>query len=251
MIKINEQFEAIDKQIHGNLKVKPINNVNHLNEKSNAIIVAEEIVDILGDAPIVLLKDAQTGVFKLSAIYGLAKDENLFINTEGAWLGNYIPVTFNMEPFGISIGEDKIDRIKINVNSGCISNTEGHTLFDEGQESKYLTNMRQQLESIIDASLQTDNFMRELVNHNLLAEFKVILETEGGEKRELADLYTINTEELAMLSQEDLTQFHKMNYLGPIYGMQQSIKQFRKLVKLHNNRYPTKKVKAAIHIEKV
>jgi hypothetical protein len=44
--------------------------------------------------------------------------------------------------------------------------------------------------------------------------------------------------------------FHEMNYWGAIYGIQQSLKQFKKLVQLSNAQKSNSKIKMTIHIDR-
>lgn len=246
-----ETFEVINEVQHNDLRVKSHNGCSHLKTLNNSPIFAEEISEIAANFPIVFLKDASTGTFKLSALFGLMPKENLFVNEKGNWTGTYIPVALNIDPFGLVLdAESDEKRITINVNSPCVSKEEGSELFTNQQETPYLTDMRKQLNTIADASIQTDKLIAELVNRNLLTEFKISIDGLSKEPQVIDDLYTINTDEFSYLSNDDVFMFHKMNYWGAIYGIQQSLKQFKKLVQLRNAQTSNNKIKMTIHIDR-
>jgi hypothetical protein len=248
---IEETFEVINKVSHNELRVKSHSSCNHLKTVNSSAIFAEEIPEVAANFPIAFLKNASTGTFKLSALFGLMPEENLFVNEKDNWTGTYIPVALNIDPFGLVLdAQSDEERITINVNSPCVSKAEGEKLFEKQQETPYLASMRKQLNTIVDASIQTDKLIAELVNRNLLTEFKISIEGLSKEPKVIDDLYTINTDEFSYLSNEDVVMFHKMNYWGAVYGIQQSLKQFKKLVQLSNEQKPQRKIKLTIHIDR-
>ncbi|MFT5851050.1 MAG: hypothetical protein ACI87J_001016 [Colwellia sp.] len=250
MEHIKETFEVINEASHNELRVKPHSGCNHLKTVNNSAIFAEEISEVAANFPIAFLKDPSIGTFKLSALFGLMPEENLFVNEKGDWSGTYIPVALNLDPFGLVLGAQSDEkRITINVNSPCVSKAEGEKLFENQQETPYLASMRKQLNTIVDASIQTDKLIAELVNRNLLTEFKISIEGLSEEPQVIDDLYTINTDEFSYLSKEDVFMFHEMNYWGAIYGIQQSLKQFKKLVQLSNAKTSNSKIKITIYID--
>jgi hypothetical protein len=251
MTQIKPSFEVINEAKHKELRVKPNTTCSHLKTVNNSPLFAEEIPEIAANFPIAFLKDASTGMFKLSALFGLMPEENLFVNENGNWTGTYIPVVLNLDPFGLVLdAESDENRIEINVNSSCVSKEEGNQLFENQQETPYLVDMRKQLNTITDASIQTDKLISELVNRNLLTEFKISIEGLSQEPQVIDDLYTINTDEFSYLSNDDVLMFHEYNYWGAIYGIQQSLKQFKKLVQLRNILHPKSKIKVTIHIDR-
>ena len=251
MSEQKENFQSINNTEHADLCVKDFSDCHHLTNTNYSALVAEEIADMAANCPVVFLKDADSGRFQLSALFGLTPNENLFVNEKGQWLGTYIPVNFNIKPFSTSSAdENSEDWLCIDVNSPNVSKSEGKRLFENNTESAYLSQMRQQLETIIDASVQTEKLTQELVNRNLITEFKLIIEGLTEEPEVIHDLYTINVDEFSYLTSEDVFMFHEMNYWGPIYAIQHSMKQFKKLVQLRNARYAKSKIKLTLHFDK-
>ncbi len=251
MSNITVNHQAIDAAVHADLRVTSNKDFAHLATLNNSSILAEEIAEMVGSCPVVFLQDEDAGRFQLSALFGLLPDENLFVNEQDDWTGTYVPVSLNLGAFAVFAGaENENERVKIDENSPLISKTEGKALFENGKESTFLTDMRAQLETVIDASVQTENFIQNLVNRNLICEFGLTLNgLEGGPKM-IKGLYTINTDELAYMAQEDVMMFHEMRFWGPLYAIQHSMKQFKKLVQLHNVKHPEAKISLEVHVDR-
>jgi len=251
MSNVNENYHSICATTHADVRIKSNVGCAHLTTLNNSSILAEEVAEMVGSCPVVFLQDEDAGNFQLSALFSLLPDENLFVNQQGHWTGTYIPVGLNLEPFAVFVGaESENDRIKIKRSSTCISKTDGEKLFVNGLESAYLKDMRAQLETVIDASIQTEKFIQNLVNRNLISEFGITLEGLPEGPKVIKGLYTINTDEFPYLTNEDVLLFHEMHYWGPIYAIQHSMKQFKKLVQLHNTRYPNNKIKLTLHVDR-
>lgn len=244
----SKNFETINKNKHAKLKVNSDAGLGHLTYYTNTIILAEEVADVSADAPIIFLKDPATGTFKLSALLGFPGESNLFIDHDENWIGTYLPITLGLEPFGLFTDGLEDERIRLNTNSHYLSTQHGHALFEGDNESGYLKEMRSKLESVIDAAIQTDNFISALVNRGLLTELKLVLKDQNNNCEVIDDLYTINMEEILKLSNDDVINFHRLNYWGAIYGIQQSLKQIKKLLLLKNKNTEDVKYSISIHI---
>ena len=176
------------------------------------------------------------------------------VNEQGQWTSPYVPVGLNMAAFGVfGSEENEKDRVKIEPNSPFLSTTEGKPLFDGKDESAFLKDMRAQLETVIDASMQTSTFIESLVNRNLICEFGLTiesLENSDGKPKIIKGLYTINSDEFPYLAAEDVQMFHEMGYWGPIYAIKHSMNQFKKLVQLHNEKHSSEKIKLNVHVDR-
>jgi hypothetical protein len=243
-------YTPLSNETHANLKVNIASTLSHLKSVNNTSVVAEEIAEIAADCPVVLLKNEETGKFQLSALLGLSALENLLIDDEGKWIGTYIPVGLEIAPFGFFIDkEDEAGRLQIDMNSTFLSDTVGKALYENGTESIFLQQMREQLELIHDASVQTEALIENLVNRNLIAALKVVINADGIEQQIIGDLYTINVDEFAYMANEDIVMFHQMGYWGPVYAMKQSLSQFKRLASLKQQQDQKGKVTVLLHID--
>lgn len=240
------QSICVDK--HSNLRVNLSNDHSHFSSHNSCAIVADEITQSAANFPVAFVKDPESGRFQLSALFGLLPQENLFVGSDNKWLGTYLPTGLSIMPFGVVIGEGaESDWIKIDANSTCLSCDIGQPLFEQGQPSHFYQDMRQQISTLIDASSQTEIFIENLVNRNLLTEMTIVLTDGEGKQQVINDLYTINVDEFAYLTQEDVMLFHRLHYWRAIYAIEQSVHQFKRLSQLKNRQAP---MSLSIHIER-
>ncbi len=247
----NINYHSIAEATHADVRINSNIGCAHLATVNSSSILAEEVAEMAGSCPVVFLQDEESGTFQLSVLFALFPNENLFVNQQDNWSGTYIPVALDMEPFAVFAGEEnENDRIKIKENSPCLSTTKGDKLFEKGKESAYLTDKRAQLETVIDAAIQTEEFIENLVNRNLISEFAITLEGLPEGSKVIKGLYTINMDEFRYLTNEDVIFFHEMHYWGAVYACQHSMKQFKKLLQLHNERHADNKITLTLHIDR-
>lgn len=251
MTNLKENFQPISTQLGPDVRVLTNAGYRHIAHLSNTALIGDEIVAAAANFPIVFLKDEETGRFELSALLGLEAGENLFVDSSGGWRGTHLPKSLGALPFTAFLGrEDEAERIQIDLNSPIVSRNEGEPLFSNGKETDYLKVQCERIEALIDGYLQVENMVEELVNRNLIAEFLLQVEEKGKKQRFIRDLYTINVDEFSYLADSDVLAFHKLNYWGPIYAIQQSVTQFRRLIQLRDRINPDRKTKLTVHLKR-
>jgi len=250
MTKWTENYQAISPEAHAEFGVVTGSGFGHVAHMSSIGIVAEEAAEVAADHPVVFFKDGESDRFRLSALLGLADGENLFVDSDGRWLGTQIPVGVRMLPFGILFGgDDESQRFRIDVNSPIVSKDGRERLFEGGEETSFLKKQRGFLEVLVDSTIQTEVFIEQLVNRNLLAEFMISVDGVSEKTQVIRDMYTINVDEFDDMSEQDVLEFHKLHYLGVIYAIQQSLTQFRRLIQLRDNRYPQQTISVTVHVQ--
>jgi len=246
--KWTEKYQAISPDEHGELGVVTGSGFGHVAHMSRVGVVAEEVTEVVADCPVVFLRDAESDRYRLSALLGLTGDENLFVDSDGRWLGTQVPVGIRMLPFGMLLGGgDESQRFRIDVNSPLITRNGGQPLFEGGDSSVFLQKRRGFLEALIDSTVQTELFIEKLVDRNLLKEFMISIEGISDKPQAIRDLYTIDVDVFEKMSEEDVLEFHEFHYLGVVYAIQQSLTQFRRLIQLRNSRYPDQTVSVTVH----
>ena len=233
---------------HASLKVQVPSDYRHLAETNSSAIVVEEVSDVACNFPIAFLRDEESGSFHLNALLGLYAGQNLFTDKTGEWTATYLPSGMSLLPFSFFVEPDVDDQLTLDVGSDLVSEEEGVSLFESGEPSQFLSRIREQVSKTVDGYLQTQHFTDLLINMNLLCEFSVELGSGGGEKTVIGDLYTINTAEFAFLSDEDILEFHKLNYWNAIYLIMHSLKQFKHMQGLHNRANKDQQIDLAINL---
>lgn len=191
--------------------------------------------------PIFFTKNDTTNVFTPVCLYGINKDENLFLVNQ-QWQAHYIPLSMQRLPFSIAIqntiqnGVATQERmLSIDLDSPKVSTKQGINLFlEHGGTSEYLENIINVLDNLHHGLQENQPFIKTLIKHGLLESVTLELDLVNGVKHNLLDFYTINEDTLNQLSSEAIAQLHSQGYLASIYMIIASQVHVRDLVALKN-----------------
>lgn len=248
---MTDNIQPVSNQLDPDIRVRARPGFNHVAHFNSASLTGDEIVAAAANFPVVFLKDEETGRFELSALLGLGAGENLFVDDKGRWLATHLPKGLSLLPFVAFPGrEEPEERVQIDLGSPVLSRTQGEYLYRDGEETDFLKARREYAEAVIDGYLQVEKMVEELVNRNLMAEFLLQIEEPGQEPLVIRDLYTINVDEFSYMADADVLSFHQLGYWGPIYAIQQSVTQFRRLVQLRDRARPGRKTKLTVHLQR-
>jgi hypothetical protein len=208
---------------------------------SYTTIVDSEFRSIQAHYPIFFRKNANTSQFEAVALFGFAKQENLFLDQQG-WHANYVPLSIQRRPFLIGFQEtneqgiiEKQPMVHIDMNSKRVNKTQGQQVFlDQGGQSDYLQKISSILMAIHDGHQSTKLFIDELLEHDLIEAVSVKVQLNDGSNHELASLYTINEEKLSKLDNATLSHFHQQGYLQHIYMVLASMSHISDLIDKKN-----------------
>ncbi len=191
--------------------------------------------------PIFFLKDANTGHFFSTAIFGFTEQENLFL-VDKKWDAAYVPLSVQRQPFLIgvqNITEDGIQKqhrvLQIDLNNPKVNTSEGEALFLEfGGNTPYLDNAADVLETLHHGVEDDKVFVETLLEHNLLESFNLDVELNDRSKHQMIGFYTINEDKLKELSSDVLKSLHDKNYMQAIYMAIASQSNIRDLLNRKN-----------------
>jgi hypothetical protein len=195
----------------------------------SAVVFPTEFREAQREYPIFFRKEPGTEDFLSVAVFGFAKDENLFLDANG-WNARYLPAAIARGPFLIGFHEDE-PVIHIDLDHPRVSETEGEPLFlPLGGQSPYLQYMAWVLDILhrgIAASKQMFTMFTEL---DLVAPLKLEIRLTADEHRNLHGFYTINEERLRNLDAPSLARLHQAGFLESAYLVIASMTNFQKLV---------------------
>jgi hypothetical protein len=191
--------------------------------------------------PIFFTKDDITNTFSPVCLYGINKDENLFLVNQ-QWQAHYIPLSMQRLPFAIATqntmqnGVATQERmLSIDLDSPKVSTKQGINLFlEHGGNSDYLENVINVLDNLHHGLQQNQPFIKTLIKHGLLESVSLELDLVNGLKHSLLGFYTINEDTLNQLSSDAIAQLHSQGYLACIYMVIASQVHVRDLVALKN-----------------
>jgi SapC len=197
-------------------------------------VIVTEFPLLVTHYPILFSKDSETGAFLCGAMLGIDEGENLFLK-EGRGHEAYRPLNLQRVPFFAS-GDD----LAIDLDHARVSADAGLPLFNEqGEPTPYLESIKVAFQQLKPGAEMTKRFIETLLTLNLLEPVEIALGFDDGSKRNLADLYTVNQDELRKLPDASVLDLFRRGYLQLIYLLIASLKQVPVLAQKKNDRFLT------------
>ncbi|MDP2559884.1 SapC family protein [Psychrobium sp. 1_MG-2023] len=225
-------IQAIDKNKHNNLKVSANPTLLQSEGRHFAPLVVQEFVAASQDYPVVFVKDSDTGQFKAIALLGLKPGENEFYSPQG-WRGNYTPEALTLYPFLISQNKDDDSAILcFDSASPLINETQGQALFEQEAETPWLQEQGERVVQYVEKSQMTDQFIKMLLDFELVSPQSLSLTLEDNEEYTLNGLYAIDENKLNQLDDDKFNQLRKTGALTPIYASLISMQRIHNIVRL-------------------
>ena len=192
--------------------------------------MVQEFVPASQEFPIAFIKDSETGQFRAIVLLGLKPEENLFYS-ESAWQATYKPQGLTLFPFLLSQGEEQ-SILCFDQSAELVNETEGQSLFDEqGNQSQWLTEQGEKVVQYVEKTYATKNFIKLLLDNDLLAPQTLNLKLENEESYSLNGLYAIDETKLNALSDESFNALRKTGALPAIYAALLSMQRIHSLAR--------------------
>ena len=221
---------------HQKLKLANTRSISHVAGQHIIPVAAVEYAQASASFPLVFVKNPGSERFRSVAMLGLEAGENLFLQDD-KWIALSMPQSISMIPFSLGVDPDKENTLTacIDLDSEFIGEDKDIALFeDDGKESEMFVNVQQALGRLFDNEKMTENFIKELQEHDLLQEVELNIALSSGEKKKLVGIFTINEDKIKSLSDDKVLDFHKRGLFVPIYAMLGSLSQVNHLVQLRN-----------------
>lgn len=223
-------YIPLDKNKHSSLKVNPEHNFEFVKDTHLASATLREYAQLASCMPIAFINDKQSGHFHTIAMFGLEQNSNLYYQ-DGKWKGHIVPLNVQRYPFDVRPDGDKLG-VFFDENSSLIGET-GEALFnEEGEPSEYLNKQQQMLGDIANSEMATQNFVKEIVDLDLLDEIQLAVQYVSGETRNVTGLHSINEKRVNALPDEKVLALRKSGHLGAIYTAMLSLGQLNRMVQL-------------------
>lgn len=235
--------QLLDNITHKDIRVITAQHPKFGDTHSYTRIVLSELKAAQSNYPLLFKKEAETGQFEIMAMFGLAEQENLFLDDNG-WHAHYLPLTIQRRPFliGFQSSDDPASPgdkpvVHIDMDSPRISSTEGEAIFlPQGGQSPYLQHISSVLKAIHEGHQQTQHFVEALQAMALIEAVDLKVQLKDDSKIELTGLYTIQEDNLRTLSVEQVAELHRRGYMEAVYMMVASLQNMTKVIELKNAR---------------
>lgn len=233
------KHELLNNVTHKDLRIITRRSADFGDDIASVLTFPSEFRNILGEFPICICKDPDTGKFHFAALMGFEDKENLFLVNDH-WEASYLPLMLERQPFLIgqghsdSSGNEQV-MVHVDMDSPRISEAEGEIVFlEKGGNSPFLQRISSVLQAIYDGRKQSEYFIEQLLNYELIESFSLDVELDNGSNNQLQGFYTLSEEKLEKLSADVLEEFMKSGMLQGVYMLIASLSNFRNLIARKN-----------------
>ncbi|MFT5660604.1 MAG: hypothetical protein ACI9TV_001246 [Sulfurimonas sp.] len=204
-----------------------------------SVVLIDELTSLLPTYALGFAK-ANKDTFVLVSLQSIYKDENVFLNEDSHWIGNYMPNVYKGYPFVLAENmkdEKRVNTLCFNMQSDLykeVPNEEAGDLRffdDEGNPQEIVQKVLTSLLEHNKYRQVTIKAVEAIVKADILDPW--ILSSEDSDKELVQGLYRINEQKLKALSGEVLETLNKVNALSIVYAQMLSIPRIEVLKKLH------------------
>ncbi len=209
----------LNREAHRNFKIRPVPSFGYAARTNSVPLTGNEFAAAARQFPILFIRDAREHYVPI-ALLGLRKDENLFVEADGRWVGSYIPAFIRRYPY--VLGDKGLpDNFNVCIDEEFpgFSTEEGDPLFaDDGSESPSLKRAIDFLNAFQFETTRTDAFCRQLQKLDLFVPQVITVSPKNGSPYTLDGFSVIDEAKLAKLNDADAGNMLRSGYLGWIYA---------------------------------
>jgi len=226
---------VLDKAQHKDLKINPLENLFFAKQSAFLPVIAEEVIAIGADFPVVFTGDENPSIITIVSLGG----ENLAINEDGKWMTNYVPSFLRKYPFSLGNTKENPEQkvILIDEESSLFSKTKGKQLFKKnGDQSESLANAISFLTSHEQKADITKNVAKAISDSGILEDREISV-GEGDEKKVLVNGFkVVEREKLNALSDDVLADWTRKGIITMIDAHLKSLDNIQALFEIAHQR---------------
>jgi hypothetical protein len=234
------QFVAVSQERHASKKWQRHANYRFAATEALAPIVGAELSKAALSMPLAFSE--QAGRYTLVAVLSLTPGRNMFVGSDGRWLGSYIPACFRSYPFNLlpQPGTDQLV-LCVDEDSGLVvdANAAGENFFDQAGAISPALKAAFEFLTLLHRSRQaTDLAVSALAQAGVIKPWQIKLKSEQGEQA-ISGLHHVDEAALGALPDEAFLKLRTA--LSIAYAQMLSMGQlevFAQLAKLHSQPGP-------------
>ena len=231
MAKVN--LEALNPETHKDIKINTADYSDPMYKVNACYLVASELMSVVHDYPVYVVKNPEKNQFQLNAILGFDSGENLYLK-EGKWVATYFPLDIQRRPFQLYLPEGVSSpegQIALNRNSEQVQGTYGHSVFDDdGQPTVYLQRIKLCFSQLLSGAAATAQALQKMADYDLIHQVDLNITLRDGTESPIRGVYSVNHEALQALSGERLEECNRNGIIQLCYLMDSSVVHMDKLI---------------------
>ncbi len=232
---LHREAVALSGDAHRQLRITlPVTDWGVARRLNSMFVAAAEFADSCREYPVVFIRAGEDPdgkpVLAPVAVFGLSREENLFLQPDGSWRGNYIPALLRTYPFAIGRLDEQSFAICADIAWSGLSETTGERLFDDqGAPSELTKAVQSQLEQIEMEVQRTRLIGQKLSELDLLREMRFDVTLPNGEKLAVEGFLTVDEAKLKELNDAQVLDLQRSGLLGLVHAHIISLGNMRRL----------------------
>ncbi len=225
-------IQPVSKSRHGAQRWKRYASYDFAAKDTSAPLVVAEFAKACMAFPIAFVKAESGDGYAPIALLGLMQGQNLFVASNGRWVGGYVPAVYRGYPFRLGRNPEGQWLLCVDEDSGLLVSSESEqtdkseAFFDEaGQPADVVTKVLGFLSQVDDNKEATTTVCDLLELHKLIEPWPIIIKGPEGEKT-LDGLFRVNEAAVRALKSKAVTALHKENALMVAYCQILSMQTF-------------------------
>jgi hypothetical protein len=209
---------ALNRETHKNLKVRSVPSFAYSANVNTVPLTANEFAASARSLPILFVPDANKNPIPV-ALLGLRRDENLFVEADGSWSGNYIPAFIRRYPF-VLVETGKPNELTVGIDAAYpgFNAESGEPMFlEDGSEAPPLKRAIEFLNAYRTEAARTEELLAQIKRLDLLIPRAVTVQHKDGSTSKLDGFSVVDEQKLARLEDKEAAALLRSGHLGLIY----------------------------------
>ncbi len=213
-----EKPVILNRDAHRNLKIRSVPSFAFAANTNSVPMTGNEFAAAARQIPILFIADANNRPSPIGLV-GLRRDENLFVDADGRWTGNYIPAFIRRYPF-VLIENKGVEDLAVGIDEAFagFNGAEGEPMFDgEGKDGPALQRAISFLNAYQADAKRTLDFASTVARLDLLVPQAINVQQKDGQKYKLDGFSVVDEARLTRLDDAESGNLLRNGYLGWIY----------------------------------
>ena len=220
----------LNKELHASLTVSPSpNGFRFASTARTVILAAVEFFDASRQFPIIFSSTPDGSILPV-ALMGLEENENLFVDGDGAWLGQYIPAYIRRYPFITTDGSEGQTTVCIDEDFDGFNLEAGFPLFENSEPTPKTQEIQAFLQDYFLQMQQTEQFCTMLLQKGLLRQIDVQANINDGRTYPLNGMLVVDEEKLTQLPDSDVVTLFRSGAVALIHAHLFSLRNLNTLI---------------------
>jgi len=221
----------VSPETHGNRYWQRLTAFHFAAQDHTVSLAAQEIPRAALVMPLAYVR--QENRYILVGLLSPSPGENYFVDSQGRWLGAYIPAYYRGQPFSLLPvkGQDK-KVLCVDEDAGLVSDTRGEPFFDKtGSLSQPVKDIFDFLTKLEQNRAATDRAVSAISDAGLIARWPLTVKLNNQEIQ-VPDLFTTDAAGLGQISDDVFLRLRKVGSLTIVYAQLLSMGNTRIFEKL-------------------